>query len=325
MRCKVLILCLEDGMTELRRRVRAAMLHHAIKREDVKGFLFLSTPTRMKVAQYGRKGAVVPGELDAAIRAFVDAKKIDLVILDPIKKAHGCDENDNTEMDAVATILSMLAIEKNIAVDIASHERKAGSPAAGDVNRARGAGSVKDAGRLIYTNTWMTEEEAKTFNVSEQERRSLFRLDPAKVNLAPPAATAQWFKLIGVKLDNGDEDYPNGDEVQTVEPWKPPGLFEGLPTATLNKVLDRLRAGMADGRLYSVAPSAKDRAAWRAVQEICPEMTEERAREIIKTWVKNGVFTIGTYHDEKSAKGPRGRHRRHNHRREKSNGNQRAP
>ncbi len=74
-RCKVLILCLEDGMTELRRRVRAAMLHHAVKREDVKGFLFLSTPTRMKVAQYGSKGAVVPGELDAAIRAFVDEKK----------------------------------------------------------------------------------------------------------------------------------------------------------------------------------------------------------------------------------------------------------
>ena len=135
-------------MTELRRRVRAAMLHHGVKREDVKGFLFLSTPTRMKVAQKGGKGAVVPGELDAAIRAFVDANKIDLVILDPIKKAHGCDENDNTEMDAVATILAMLAIEKNIAVDIASHERKAGSPEAGDVNRARGAGSMKDAGRL---------------------------------------------------------------------------------------------------------------------------------------------------------------------------------
>ena len=123
------------------------------------------------------------------------------------------------------------------------HERKAGAPAAGDVNRARGAGALKDGGRLMYTNTWMIEDEAKTFSVSEEERRLLFRVDSAKVNLARPSATAQWFKLVGVKLDNGDDIYPNGDEVQTVERWTPPALFEGFSTADLNKALDRLRAG----------------------------------------------------------------------------------
>ena len=105
-RCNVLFVCLEDGMKELRRRVRAAMIHHKVRREDVKGRLFLTTPTRMKMARTRAKGAVVPGDLDAAIRTFVDEKKIDLVILDPIKKAHAVEENDNDDMDAVVTILA---------------------------------------------------------------------------------------------------------------------------------------------------------------------------------------------------------------------------
>lgn len=184
----------------------------------------------------------------------------------------------------VVTILATLAIDKGIAVDVLSHERKCGQAAAGDVNRGRGARAFKDGGRLIYTNTWMTEEEAKGFGVSEEERRPLFRVDSAKVNLAPPSATAQWFRLVSVNLDNGDDLYPAGDEVQTVERWTLP---------------DRLRAGMGDGRLYSVAPSAKERAAWRALQAICPCLSEKRCREVIKAWVKNGTLTIGSYRDPK--------------------------
>jgi hypothetical protein len=145
----------------------------------------------------------------------------------------------------------------------------------------------------------MTEIEAKTFGVSEEERRFLFRVDGAKVNIAKPSATAQWFKLVSVNLENGSDTYPNGDDVQTVERWTPPGQFEGVSTADLNKALEKLGAGMGDGRLYSVAPSAKARAAWRVVQEVCPTQNEQQCRGIIATWVKNGVLTLGPYHDEK--------------------------
>jgi hypothetical protein len=161
---------------------------------------------------------------------------------------------------------------------------------------------MKDGGRLMYTATWMTEVERTTFNLTEEERRLLFRVDSAKVNVTPPTATTQWFRVVGVRLDNGDDTYPNGDEVQTVERWAPPGLFEGFSTADLNKALDRLRTGMDDGRLYSTAPSAKARAAWHVLREICPAQSEERCRKVIATWVRNGMFTIGTYHDEKERK-----------------------
>jgi hypothetical protein len=301
-RCRCLFVCLEDGLPELRRRVRAAMKHHNIKHEDVQGYLFVTTPTGMKLARYGEKSReVIPGDLDAAIRAYVDQEKIDLVCLDPIKKSHSVEENNNDDMDAVVGIMTRLAIEKNIAFDILSHERKSGGPEAGDANRARGAGAMKDGGRLLYTITGMTEDESKKLGVTG-ERKSLFRVDSAKVNIAPPSANAQWFRLVTVNLDNGDVDYPDGDEVQTVERWKPPGVFEGFLASDLNKALEILGTGMGDGRRYSAASSAKDRAAWRVLHEIVPSQTEERCRAIIAQWKKSQVIVIGQYHDEKERK-----------------------
>jgi hypothetical protein len=79
-------------------------------------------------------------------------------------------------------------------------------------------------------------------------------------------------------------------------------MFEGFSTDDLNKALDRLRSGMGDGRLYSVAPSAKARAAWRVLHEICPAQNEARCRSVIATWVRNNVFTIGEYVDKQTRK-----------------------
>ena len=120
--------------------------------------------------------------------------------------------------------------------------------------------------------------------------------------MSPPSTTAQWFRLVSVRLENGDDTYPNGDIVQTVEPWTPPALFDGFSTADLNRALDKLGTGMGEGKLYSIAPAATDRAAWRVLQEICPNQSEQVCRNIIKLWAKNKMLTIGPYYDEKERK-----------------------
>lgn len=38
----------------------------------------------------------------------------------------------------------------------------------------------------MYTATWMTEAERGAFNLEEEERWLSFRVDSAKVNIAPP-------------------------------------------------------------------------------------------------------------------------------------------
>jgi hypothetical protein len=143
---------------------------------------------------------------------------------------------------------------------------------------------------LVYTLTTMTQEEARTFGIAEAERRLLVRMDSAKVNIAPPAATAKWFKLVCVRLENGNDTYPHGDEVQTVKPWTPPDLWDGLSHLLLNEILTAIDKGLNDGSHYSDHGAAKERAAWKVVIQHAPEKTEQQARQIIKAWVKSGLL-----------------------------------
>jgi hypothetical protein len=294
-RCKVLIVGLEDGRKEMDRRIAAALIHHGINRSEIKGHLFCWSPKGIKLAEM-ISGSRQIGELERKLRGKIKRLGIDLVMVDPLIKAHALDENSNDNMDYVCELLTKLAIEFNIAVDASQHTRK-GALVAGDPDNARGASATRDAGRLGYTLTTMSDEEAETFGIDLSQRKLYIRLDSAKVNIQPPADKATWFKLVGVPLGNSNETYPAGDNVQTVEPWSPPQVWTDLSTATLNVILTAIDAGLPDGQRYSDAGAARDRAAWTVVQRHCPNKTEAQCREIIRTWIKNGVLYHEDYDD----------------------------
>jgi hypothetical protein len=300
-RCRVLIVSLEDSRDELRRRVSAVMRYHSISPAGVKGWLYLWAPKGVRLVERNNDGAPVEGPLKSAIEQAITRWNINVISLDPFIKSHGLEENSNSEIDNVCTMLAKLAIEKNVAIDLPHHTNK-GIAAAGDANRARGATAMKDAARLAYTLTPMSPEEAKMFGLAETERRSLVRMDSGKVNIAPPASEAKWFRIVGVPLGNGAGIYPAGDHVQTVVPWEPPNTWAALDPAMLNRILDDIDAGRPDGSRYSAASSATDRAAWRVVAAHAPDKTEQQAREVIKTWVKSGALFVEEYEDHVARK-----------------------
>ncbi|MFL5267270.1 MAG: AAA family ATPase [Stellaceae bacterium] len=289
-RCKVLILCFEDGRKEMERRVRAALMHHNVG-EEARGWLFCAAITGQRLFEDGGIGT-----LETWLRTKIQRLGAELVIFDPFVKIHDEEENDNTRIDMVCSALARLGIEMNIAPDYLHHVRK-GSATPGDPDAGRGAGAAKDAGRLGYTLVPMSEKERDTFGLSEKERRLIVRMDNAKVNIAAPSTETRWFRLIGVPIGNFTDTYPHGDEVQTVEPWNPPDLFAGLSFAILNQILDKIDAGMTDGTLYSSDNAAKKRAAWKVICDIAPDKTEAQARAIINTWQRNGVFILEEYKD----------------------------
>jgi hypothetical protein len=303
-RSRVLLLSMEDDDDELQRRLTAARIHYGIEPSDLKGWLFCATPKGIKLAEV-KDGARQAGQLEAMLRDAIKRRCIDLLALDPFVKLHALEENDNGAMDYVCDLLVKLAIEFNIAVDVPHHTKK-GQQTAGDADAGRGASSARDAGRLMYTLTRMNDQEGETFGIPAEERRLYVRLDSSKVNIAPPSGEATWFKLVGVKLDNGTPDYPAGDEVQTVVPWHPPKTWDGVTSAQANAALDEIAAGLRNGQRYSDAAKADERAAWKAVQMHCPDRTEPQCREIVKTWVKNGVLAVEDYDDPITRKPRRG-------------------
>ena len=141
----------------------------------------------------------------------------------------------------------------------------------------------------------MSEDEAKTHDIAPEERWSYVRLDGAKVNIAARLTKPTWFRLVGVSIGNATSEYPAGDTVQVVEPWTPPETWGDLSSALLNQILNEIEKGLPDGNRYTNAPSAKERAAWKVIQRFAPHKTGAQAREIIKTWVKNGVLVTFSY------------------------------
>jgi RecA-family ATPase len=111
-RCTVVLLCFEDGEDELRRRLRAARIHYGIDKEDIRGRLFIKAVSRveLKVAVQGREG-LKQGALVKALERTIVRRQPAAVLMDPLVKAHGVPENDNTAMDYVAGILAALAIK----------------------------------------------------------------------------------------------------------------------------------------------------------------------------------------------------------------------
>ena len=65
----------------------------------------------------------------------------------------------------------------------------------------------------------------------------------------------------------------------------------------LDAVLSEINAGLPNGQRYSSDNAAKSRAAWRVVQKHCPTKTKAQCREIIRTWLKNGVLREIDYDD----------------------------
>jgi hypothetical protein len=256
-RGRVLIICLEDDEDEVRRRLDAAMRHHRVDPKDVDGWLFFAASRGLKLMLSDPVHGRSPGPLYAELQDAIAEHHIDLLGIDPLIKAHDAEENDNKAIDEVCILLANLAAENNIAADIIHHARK-GAANPGDAERSRGASATVDACRLVRTVTRMTEADAATLGVSQEDRQALVRVDDAKINLVPRSGDAMWFKLVGVALENGTMDYPNGDNVHTVELWIPPTNFAGVATATWNAIIDEIDAGLPSGQRYSSANNATD-------------------------------------------------------------------
>lgn len=303
---RVLYISLEDDADELRRRVRAALMHHGVSYESIRDWLYLATPgtewepkqpvSAYTIAYATRWGELKVGEFLTKLSAALFQYRFGLVVIDPFVKLHGANENSNPEIDYVCRVLARLATQYHCAIDVPHHVSKVIGEGSRS-NRTRGASAFRDAVRLLYTLTSMSADEAAEMNVDDRERLSLVRLDPGKLNITVPAADATWFKLVGVRIGNGNATYPNGDDVQTVERWIAPDIWKNLTTELVNQILDDFSNGLPDGRKYGFGNVGPERQGWRVIQKFAPDLTDKQAKIVLKKWEETGMVESVTYTD----------------------------
>jgi RecA-family ATPase len=99
---RVWLFNLEDDLIELRRRVTAAMMYYKIKLEDIGDRLLVDGEKSLVITKTDHKnGTVINEPVVGALIESIQAREIDVLIVDPFVSSHDAPENDNGAMDKV--------------------------------------------------------------------------------------------------------------------------------------------------------------------------------------------------------------------------------
>lgn len=280
----------EDPADELQRRVMAVALHYELRPQDIGGRLFINSgrDTEIVIAQQNRDGVAVAAPVVEAVKATIRENKIDVVIIDPFVSSHRVSENDNGAIDRVAKTWARIAEETNCAVELIHHARKTNGNEV-TIEDSRGAVALLSAARSARTLNGMTKEEAERAGV--ENRRSHFRVDNGKANLAPPPEGSTWFKMESVALGNGPLN-SDGDYIGVVTNWTWPDPLDGISTASLRAA----QAAVQAGGPWRENATAKD---WVGIPiaealKLDPsnKVHREKVRRLLKIWIDNRMFVV---------------------------------
>jgi hypothetical protein len=226
-------------------------------------------------------------------RPAIDDRQIDVLVLDPLKKFHGVQENANDQMDEVMTILSEIAMEKNISIEILHHTRKPSAGAGGvamTVDDGRGADAIIAGARSARIVNGLAPKEAAALGVTESEAWRHTRIDNGKANMAPPGKAA-WTYSASVPL-------PCGESVGVFEAWKPPDTFEGMSVADINFIREVAQGGAYRADVQAKADWIGEPLADRLGLDLSQKEDRARVNRIIKKWMQTKVLDTEERLDE---------------------------
>lgn len=200
---KVCLINYEDDKLELQRRTIAAMATHGITQNDIEDrmLMFGNGELDLKIAYSERgKSATINTEAIEAIKDYLKAQKVSVLIIDPFVSCHGVEENDNGAIDLVVKAWGKIANDCNMAVALVHHSGKTKD----DVSaaNARGASSFLAALRSCIVLNHMSDKEAQEQGLDN--RLSYISIEDGKANYSPRSPNKKWVELKGFELGNGD-------------------------------------------------------------------------------------------------------------------------
>lgn len=299
---RTLLINIEEDETEMRRRLHGARCIMGLDEKDLGGIL-LAKANEIVVARVdGRTKTVTATPMFDEIVAAIKQHQIDIVVVDPFAETFSGDENSNSELKWVAVLWREVARLTGCAVLLVHHAKKYSSNMAGDMDAARGGGSLAGVARIISTLFTMSAEDYEVYEdaikkqfPAQSDKGRFVRFDDAKATFSLMSPTASWFRKVSVGLGNGHDGIPE-DEVGVLVPWMPPDPFEDMDCATANRILDEIAVGVrADsgkptGDPYSLSNKAGTKR-WVGVL-LQRELTcsPADAKKIAEKWFENGVL-----------------------------------
>ena len=194
-------------------------------------------------------------------------------------------------MKQIGAIYRSIAKQAECAVLLVHHTRKNSQGMAGDMDVSRGASALSGICRVMSTLFNMSREDAKMYNVEEDERHRFVRFDGAKANLSLTTNRAKWFRRVSV-------DIPNGDQVGALEKWTPPHPYDDIVAADCRGFQVRINTRSEAGDAYGPKNNCGENWAGYALcdqlkrLELTVEKNSLRLQAIIDGWEKDKYFKI---------------------------------
>ncbi|PPD29025.1 MAG: hypothetical protein CTY20_07925 [Hyphomicrobium sp.] len=268
--CNVMILNREDDEDEQRKRLIAAFLSMGVDRADLAGRLFYWNPTAaplVMATQEGKLRGVSEHKWGRDLRKEMIAKRIGLVIMDPLVKFHaGLDENSNTDQEQIARAALSIAADTGAAVLVCHHAHKHSVPS---LAASRGGSALPDAARLGF---YMAKSEKEPVT-------TLHHLKNTMGSVVPPTA----WRFAAYTL-------ASGEEAAALEPM----AVEPMTWAHKAAVLDLVAQGRGgdDGPWLPWASSPNADRELRLDVAVAARwgLTEKAAREVLEAYAAAGLI-----------------------------------
>jgi hypothetical protein len=309
---RVLIINSEEDLDEQRRRLWAAAKIMGIPQSELGGLAIAVEPETIVIGKTDSRTKTVTREpmLDKIKQTVIDGR-FDVVIVDPFAETFVGDENSNSEVKWAGVLWREVARSTNAAVLLVHHSKKYAGQMAGDMDAARGGGSLVGVARIVCTLFAVTEQDSSRFdlegeskerNMREDELRSrLLRFDDAKANLSLiiHSPLARCFYKETKRIGNGAEGN-DGDDVGVLTEFVPKTKVSRIlqDTAQANRILDEIETGVTDdegrpiGEPFRATPKRGTKPknwAGNVVQEQT-QCSPDDAAEVLEIWVKNKVL-----------------------------------
>jgi hypothetical protein len=282
---------LEDPLHEMQLRLAGELRHRGINRAELRGNVKLVSARDhgfciASLDDHGRPVAHDPTNLINMLKRMSAV----LLLADPLVNAHGLDGNKNDYLALIIDQFRKVAHDADVAIAIPHHFRKGGQ--AGDVQSALGAVTLTNNCRVVETLTKMSEEDGNALGVDVSRRKHYVRLDNAKANLSPPPTCCQWYEWHNVNLNNGDAEYPDGDDVGVLARWRPMPPIFGHSWAQVDALFNVIEKGEGDEYFTSDSKAAR----WVGYPVMAHlNMNREQAKNLIKDWLETGVLGKSKY------------------------------
>jgi hypothetical protein len=291
---------LEDPLSEIERRVLAAMKHYDIKPEEVRGKLFVNAGRdfSLKFGIQTREGVLPNTKLVEYLCHKIPEKQIGCVFIDPFVNAHAVSENENMAINAIVAEIRRVADETSCAIGLVHHIRK-GNGEDASIDSVRGAGSLIGAARAARVVNRMSPDEAARIGIDEAEARSIFRVDDGKANLAPPADAAVYRKMIGVKI-------ANGEWIGVCVGYQLPNVFDGISGKDAKAAQQIVASAHSSGNPFRESSQSSHWVGSAIADLLNIDISEKKGKAkltlILKTWLRTNVLAVEKMFDQKKGR-----------------------